>query len=226
MNIGNRQMQVFFWNCNGALRKKLAVVLRTPADLYIIAEAERSAPWSELLSGYDSQYVNEYGDKKGILIFSKIAPFKLLDWPTHRIHYAIPILFEGQLVIGVWIKGNYVEDLYTYLDCHFKQLDAETLIVGDFNSNVIWDKSHYPRSHTELNQLLAQKGLTSYYHQKYAEKFGQETRATFYLWHHRDRPFYIDYVYGAAQRLIDFEIIDQACTAQSDHCGLLCAVRV
>jgi len=70
------------------------------------------------------------------------------------------------------------------------------VLLGDFNSNTIWDAEHpSDRSHSALVRYLRGMGLVSAYHSRYAEEQGRETRPTFFLYRHQQRPYHIDYCF-------------------------------
>ena len=71
-----------------------------------------------------------------------------------------------------------------------------TVVIGDFNSNAIWDSWHPPDlNHSALVRLLADLGLVSSYHHYHREVHGAETRPTFYLRRDKQRPYHIDYCF-------------------------------
>jgi endonuclease/exonuclease/phosphatase family metal-dependent hydrolase len=85
-----------------------------------------------------------------------------------------------------------------------------TVVLGDFNSNVLWNHLHSPgRNHTALVQACARLGLISAYHHHFGEEHGKETRATSYFQWKRSRPYHIDYCFvpGAwASHLVSVEV--------------------
>jgi len=69
-------------------------------------------------------------------------------------------------------------------------------MLGDFNSNSIWD-SEYPRTlnHSALVSRLDALGMVSAYHAYHDEEHGAETRPTFFLYRHENRPYHIDFAF-------------------------------
>ena len=60
-------------------------------------------------------------------------------------------------LLGVWTRRTesydfrYIGQLWKYLNLHAETLRTKTSIVmGDFNSNVIWDKRHAAVSHRSV----------------------------------------------------------------------------
>jgi endonuclease/exonuclease/phosphatase family metal-dependent hydrolase len=73
---------------------------------------------------------------------------------------------------------------------------APTVLLGDLNSNAIWDRSHpADLNHSALIRLLDGLGLVSSYHHFFGEAQGEETRPTCYLLWKKERPYHIDYCF-------------------------------
>ena len=106
-------------------------------------------------------------------------------------------------------------------------------MCGDFNSNSIWDKQHRTkdkygntRDQTNLNRKLESCNLFSAYHKLNNEEQGKESRSTFYLYRHLDKPYHIDYVYAAESRFTDLKIGDaEKWIELSDHVPLIFEIK-
>jgi endonuclease/exonuclease/phosphatase family metal-dependent hydrolase len=100
-----------------------------------------------------------------------------------------------------------------------------TVLLGDFNSNSIWDAEHpTDRSHSALVRYLGEMSLVSAYHSRYAEEQGHETRPTFFLYRHQQRPYHIDYCFLPTNWLGRMREVTvgkhRAWAAKSDHMPL------
>ncbi len=78
-------------------------------------------------------------------------------------------------VLAVWTKGRndeafgYMGQFWKYLQIHREDLSQpKTIILGDFNSNVRWDKP------------------------------GNESRPTFFLQRNREKAYHIDYIFTSS----------------------------
>jgi hypothetical protein len=118
-----------------------------------------------------------------------------------------PIWVRGPrnfLLLSVWAcpvgtvrEHNYVGQIYDAIVRHPRWFEEglPTVICGDFNSNTIFDPGRKIKTHSSVVNLLAEKGLTSAYHEFFAEHHGEETRPTYYFWHRQERSFHIDYIF-------------------------------
>jgi hypothetical protein len=91
-------------------------------------------------------------------------------------------MYIGQAVLGVQRYKSFIAG------------DA-TVVMGDFNSNQIWDRPGRPYLHAEMVQLLDCHGLVSAYHHHCAEAQGAETRSTFYMYRKQECGFHIDHCF-------------------------------
>ena len=220
-------MKIVSWNCSGALRKKLNEVDSLSADILIIQECEDPARSTKAYQDWAGNYL-WVGDSKnkGLGIFPKndntvealnwSGTFKIPginhpsgSWATENLKLFLPFSINGQYnALGLWTKGSdsqafsYIGQLWKYLQIHQQALSGRNqLIIGDFNSNTIWDKPDRWWNHSNVVTELGELGLTSLYHQQYAEKHGEETRSTFFLYRHQDKAYHIDYAFVSSNLL-------------------------
>ncbi|HEY9017507.1 endonuclease/exonuclease/phosphatase family protein [Thiomicrospira sp.] len=174
-------MKIFNWNCNGALRKKLDIVKRVNADLWI------------------------GGNKnKGILVASRSRHELIsLEWNNpDGLQLFLPFVYRGIVFVAVWTKQanspnfRYIGQLWKYIRLHKVVFSRfKPIIIGDFNSNVIWDEWDRWWNHSDLERILEEMGIKSLYHSKFNEMSGSETQPTFFLHRKHDRPYHIDYCF-------------------------------
>lgn len=222
-------MKIVTWNCNGALRKKIEKLDSLDADIYIIQECEDPARSTLSYQEWAGHYLWIGSNKnKGIGIFPKKGNIvTALNWhgtfsidginTTHRearsstsdLELFLPFRLNNQYtVLGVWTKGNdtqafgYVGQLWKYIQIHRKELNNQnTLIIGDFNSNAIWDKLDRWWSHSGVVKELELLNFQSVYHTQYSELHGSESKPSFYLQRNLAKPYHIDYAFVSANLL-------------------------
>lgn len=217
-------MKITTWNCNGALRKKTAVIDQLDSDVLIVQECENPALSTKAYQAWASNYIWKGESKnKGIGIFAKtgieikrlewdasytlntgLSHFnKKLTWSTKELRQFIPFMINDEyLCVAVWTKGSsdevfgYMGQFWKLLQIHKKELTVDNvLIMGDFNSNKVWDKPDRWWSHSDVIDELESIGITSLYHSQTDEVQGGESTPTFYHQRKLSKPYHIDYIF-------------------------------
>jgi endonuclease/exonuclease/phosphatase family metal-dependent hydrolase len=221
------------WNCNGALRRKLAQIDCMDADILIIQECED--PARSLDTAYRSWAGENYawtGDSagKGLGLFPRrnLANGPLL-WKQDA-RFFLPRQVQGVPVCAVWAhrstgKGrNYIGQISQALDSRAKWLsDPACIFAGDFNSSAIWDRPRKSWGHTPTMKRLEGMGLQSAYHTHHNVAHGDEIHPSFFLQRNLAKPYHLDYILtGKAWRIGAFRIgAPEEWLAYSDHMPLL-----
>jgi len=185
------------------------------ADILVIPECELK---EKLPDSFHEIYHNSVtigeNEHKGIGIFStKDYGLKLHSNFNKDLKYIIPIKVEHSKrtfnLFAVWsqVNGNYTNNLHNAIDEYQALLKDECILVGDFNSNKIWDKKSSIGNHSKTVSLLNDYGIRSAYHEYFKEEQGEETRPTFFMYHHEDKPYHIDYCFlSKGFSVIDYEV--------------------
>lgn len=234
-------MKIVTWNCNGAFRRKFESISDFNADIYIIQECEN--PFESGHKAY-IKWADNYlwiGDNKnkGLAIFAR-PEIKLekLNWTNHfnnqTVKHFLPCNINNDIdLLAVWTHKNnspnfgYIGQLWKYIQVNKDKLNG-TLIVGDFNSNTIWDESDRWWNHSDVVKELNELGIESIYHQLTGEQQGKESKPTLYFQRNLSKPYHIDYIFGAnkfADRTKKIEI-GQAdkWLKLSDHMPIFCEI--
>lgn len=205
-------MRIVSWNCNGAFRKKFSDIEKFNSDIYVIQECEDpSATKDEEYKKFANNYIwAGFNKNRGLGIFAKDT-IKLKDnnWKAYGLEWFISCTINDCLtLLGVWASGNYIEDIYVYLEIYKEKLkNANNILIGgDFNSNKCWDKEHKRRNHSAVVKQLEEQKLYSCYHFKENEIEGQESRATFYMYKKKEKPYHIDYFFYNKEKVNHLEI--------------------
>lgn len=194
-------MRLAAWNCcSGPLAGKLAALATLAADIAVIPECPRipETPDAAVWIGTNPH--------KGLASCLRHAPYRIAraEAPTDLPRYVVPLLVSGPeafLLFAIWAQNDgadrYVRGIHRAVAACESLIRAHpTVMLGDFNSNSIWDHEHpKDKTHSALVRQLATMGLTSVYHGHYVEEHGAETRATFFEYRHEHRPFHIDYCF-------------------------------
>ncbi|MBN8686959.1 MAG: endonuclease/exonuclease/phosphatase family protein [Chitinophagales bacterium] len=218
-----------------AFRKKAEYILTYKPDILIIPECEHPDKLLFPINTPRPKDILWFGknQNKGLAIFSYSKfRFKVLENHNEDFKMIIPIeVADGEFdfnLFAIWANnptdrdGQYIEQVWKALLYYGNLLtDTKTILVGDFNSNSIWDKKHREGNHSDVVKHLERKGIFSTYHLYYKQKQGAEEHPTLYMYRRKDKPYHIDYCF-ASKELLDkvssVEIGDfDEWTKYSDH---------
>ncbi|MDR4505952.1 MAG: hypothetical protein MRK01_14360 [Candidatus Scalindua sp.] len=216
-------MKIVSWNCNGALRKKTQEVDKLDADIIIIQECEDPALSTKDYQNWAGDYL-WVGDSnhKEICVFPKnnnevkrldwYGEFEIeglsshsssIKWTTYDLKLFLPCkVNESFNILGVWTKGTdsevfgYIGQFWKFLQIHKKNLStSRQIIIGDFNSNKIWDKADRWWNHSDVVCELNDIGLISLFHHQHVENQGKESIPTFFMHRKKEKSYHIDYAF-------------------------------
>ena len=206
----DKKLSIITWNCNGALRKKFDSLSNLDADIYIIQECEDPERTSDKKYNEWSKNCLWTGDNrhKGLGIFAKEdVKLENLVLESNGLRYFILCRINNDFnILAVWAMDNkenyearYIGQVWLAINYYKNLLTDTILIIGDFNSNKIWDYKDRIGTHSNVIQKLAEHKIDSLYHKFYEEAQGEETQPTFYLHKNISKPYHIDYIFGSEE---------------------------
>ena len=222
-----------------AFRKKAGMMLALQPDILIVQECEHPDKLSfpaEIANPEEVIWIGT-NDNKGLAILSyngfKIELHKKYD-PEIRLVAPIKVSKDNTtfMLFAIWANnpgdpdGQYIGQVWKALH-HYDRLIKKhsTILIGDFNSNSIWDKPRRPFNHTTIVERLQLKGIDSLYHHHFNQVQGKELHPTLYLYKHQNRPYHIDYCFASrdfTEKLEGVEIGDHAGWMKySDHVPIM-----
>jgi exodeoxyribonuclease-3 len=109
--------------------------------------------------------------------------------------------------------------------------ERPSVMVGDFNNHVCWDKPGKPSNMRNAVRLRAERGFASAYHTALGVDFGDEPEPTHYLQTRTEdgRTYHIDYCFvptTASATVSLGSFADWVGSGQSDHVPLIVDVLV
>jgi exonuclease III len=222
-------MKIVTWNCNGALRKKTKEIDALNADILIIQECEDPEQSTSDYRNWAGHYLWIGKSKnKGVGVFAKNGhklqkqdwngyykidgiefPHPSQSWKTEDLELFLPCKINDEInLLAVWTKGanspsfGYMGQFWKYIQIHRADLSKKnTIILGDFNSNSVWDEPDRWWSHGDVINELRRAGIESLYHFQFDEQQGKENTPTFYMHRNPEKPYHIDYIFLSSELL-------------------------
>jgi len=199
-----------------AFRKKADFILTYKPDILIVPECEHPDKLKFNPNIPEPKDILWFGtnQNKGLGIFSySNFRFKLRDNHNQELKMIIPIAITGGnydfTLYAIWANnpndpdGHYIEQVWKAILFYDQYLtNKQTMLVGDFNSNTIWDRTHRIGNHSTVVNRLEEKEIYSSYHSFHNQIQGQEQHPTLFMYRHKDKPYHIDYCF-VSKDLID-----------------------
>lgn len=201
-------MRIVSWNCNGKFREKISQIVKLNADVYVIQESENPKNYPNMLSSLLEYCYLWCGDRKnkGLLVFSKL-PLQENHWKKYCLREFLSVNVGDINLVAVWACSPYIEEYYIYHSINLPNYCENTVIIGDLNSNAMWDTKYNKRNHTNVVKELKEKGLVSAYHYLTGEQQGKESKSTFYLYRKENRGYFIDHCFISPSKLQSIDIM-------------------
>jgi len=226
-------MRLITWNCQGAFRKKADLILPNKPDILVVQECEHPDKCISTTNKPNSTYW--YGDNKhkGICLFSfNDYKFELLPDFNPKFRYILPFRVTGYeqtfTLFAIWTMSNkenyearYIGQLWLAINYYADLLIGSTILVGDFNSNKIWDNKARVGDHSDVVNRLADNNIQSIYHKHFEIEQGKEKHPTFFLQRNLNKPYHLDYCFASSNLLDKVQNVEigayENWSAYSDH---------
>ena len=231
-------MKLITWNCQGAFRKKADYILSLAPDILVIQECEHpdKLKFSSATPLPNAVYWHSDGGKKGLGLFSySDYKFELLPEFNPQFRYILPFRVTGEgnsfTFFAIWAmdnkenrKARYIGQVWSAINHYESMLGSSTILIGDFNSNKIWDYKDRVGTHSEVVHKLADKDIHSVYHKHFKMEQGKEKHSTLFMNRNKDRPYHIDYCFVSADLLAKVNEVEigthEDWKSHSDHSPL------
>lgn len=227
-----------------AFRNKANFILQYQPDILVIPECEHPNKLKFSKTTTLPTDIFWYGKNlnKGLGVFSYSKyKFKLLEIHNPEFKNILPLSVTGGpfdfTLFAIWANnpddkdGQYVTQVWKAIHYYDSLLlGKKTLLVGDFNSNTIWDKPRREGNHTTVVQKLKEKKIYSTYHKFHKQVQGKEEHPTLFMYRHKDKPYHIDYCFASKyfiDKLENVEVGDyNDWTKYSDHKPLIVTFNI
>jgi exodeoxyribonuclease III len=208
-------MKLISWNCQGAFRNKADIVLTHRPDILVVQECEcpDKLKFNSAIPKPNDIYWYSDGGKKGLALFSySDYKFELLPNFNPEFRYILPLCVTGTsqtfTFFAIWAMNNkekrearYIGQIWFALKHYKDLLGKATILIGDFNSNKIWDHKDRVGSHSDVVNQLAGNGIHSVYHRHFDIEQGKEPHPTFFLHRNKNKPYHLDYCFTSSDIL-------------------------
>ena len=195
-------MLLVTWNARkGQFTKKAPLLEPFGADITVIQEI--AAPIER------TKHILWFGDNKyqGVAVIANPSyKIEFLEQNPNAPKYVVPISVKGPrsfVLFAVWTLGKqemrYIRAAATAIDMYRNIFASnDVVMMGDFNSNSIWDREHPPHlNHSGMVKKLEEYDMVSAYHHNRKLAHGLEPRSehTFHLYGHEEKSYHIDYCF-------------------------------
>lgn len=232
-------MRLITWNCQGAFRKKADLILSHRPDILIVQESEHPDKLIYSDTNPKPNCFHWHGDSvnKGIGIYSySDYKFELLQDFNPEFRYILPFRVTGYdqtfILFAIWAMPNkenyearYIGQIWRAINHYIRLFGGSTILVGDFNSNKIWDYKKRVGDHSDVVRKLAESNIYSLYHKHFNLEQGKEEHPTFFLQRKQHKPYHIDYCFVSDDILDKFKNIEigsyENWIEYSDHAPLI-----
>lgn len=232
-------MKIITWNCNMAYRRKATLVLAHQPDIVVVPECEHpdklKFEGGTLVPNDIFWFGNNHNKGLGVFSYSDYK-FELNKIHNPGFRTILPLTVKNKRIqfnlFAVWANNpedrgfQYVGQVWKAINFYSDLLKNKgTILVGDFNSNTIWDKPRRKGNHSTVVEFLANKGIRSAYHSFFNQIQGKERHNTLFMYRHKDKSYHIDYCFASGDFLSKISYVEigkhKEWCKHSDHAPLI-----
>jgi exonuclease III len=222
-----------------AFRRKANLLLVHKPDIVIIPECEHpdKLKFGSTIPEPNDVFWFGHNQNKGLGVFSySNYRFKLVDSHNPDYRIILPLIVTNNknafTLFAIWANNpqdrgyQYIGQVWKAINFYSDLLKSKrTILVGDFNSNTIWDKPRREGNHSTVVDFLKTKGIHSTYHKFFKHNQGQEEHNTLFMYRHKDKSYHIDYCFASADLIKKLTSVEVGAhsnwSRHSDHTPLI-----
>jgi endonuclease/exonuclease/phosphatase family metal-dependent hydrolase len=232
-------MKLVTWNCAMALHKKREKLLQFDADIMVIQECSRKfIKQINRTEGWSSAWFGKNLNK--VLAVIVKAQWTIREARALQPKWIAKLIIDGPLpleLFPVWAcvsnrrAESYIGQVHLLLDILERANPFHsTIIVGDFNSNSIWDGGRRIKDHSAAVSRLRNLGMESAYHAFFNQTQGAEEHPTFWFTKNKKKVYHIDYAFLSEKLISKLKRVEvghhKDWLALSDHAPVLVELDV
>ena len=225
-----QKLQIVTWNCpNKSLEQAIQIIEKNIGkrpDILVIQEINEP-----VMDSSNSCCVFQKSSNKGVVIVS-FNGYTLEKYTMNEDvpDFFIPVKINGPVffnLLAVWTQKTpkYIESVQTAINSYQNFLkSASSVVLGDFNSNSVWDYKYRKFNHSIMVKELNERfDLVSSYHSGTGFEQGKEKHPTLYWRWNKDSQFHIDYCFVPKMWQVESVEIGtfEKWSEYSDHCPLI-----
>jgi exonuclease III len=205
-----------------AFRKKFQSVLTSDIDIAVIQECENK---EKLAQAFEDVAYNDLiwignNPNKGVAIISfNNYRVTLNSEYNPEFEYIIPTTIVHNKIevnlFAIWAmphkqspKKGYVGQIWNAINYYEELLQSTSILVGDFNSNQMWDKKRKIGNHSQVVEYLKRNNIVSLYHKFRNIPHGKEKDPTLFLLKNKDKKYHMDYCFASTSLLTEKTTFD------------------
>jgi endonuclease/exonuclease/phosphatase family metal-dependent hydrolase len=183
-----------------AFRRKQSLIDLLQPDVLILQEVSRRD-----LESLDAPFCHWVGanESKGLgVVVYRDDPCSITSPYQAELPWFIPFSVGEVRILASWAcsisyRRQYVRLMHEAVDHYRAYLTSPTsMVIGDFNSNQIFDRKYRADNHSGLVDKLGTMGMISLYHRSTGEAHGNETVPTYYQYRRLTMPYHFDFAFA------------------------------